>query len=229
MQNTAGPALVCEDGNVSRGWRVCCYMSCTSILTWGSGSCRLDTPAAPTGDPSHAWSGYRMSTACQLFTLHLVSIINKHSSKQQVVHTRQKVFEALAWRHSRIHKPEHEALLCRQDVSATSPSFAGDTLDLCWWYAPIPTAEGATVSTHWVQSAGRRLLPGIQWSPEQTGVRNDDHLPHNMDTWTYSFHHRERRFGTCQCVTDFQQNSTLASISLPLDAENAVKDHCPSK
>jgi hypothetical protein len=123
-----------------------------------------------------------MSTACQLFTLHLVSIINKHSSKQQVVHTRQKVFEALAWRHSRIHKPEHEALLCRQDVSATSPSFAGDTLDLCWWYAPIPTAEGATVSTHWVQSAGRRLLPGIQWSPEQTGVRNDDHLPHNMDT-----------------------------------------------
>jgi len=171
MQNTAGPALVCEDGNVSRGWRVCCYMSCTSILTWGSGSCRLDTPAAPTGDPSHAWSGYRMSTACQLFTLHLVSIINKHSSKQQVVHTRQKVFEALAWRHSRIHKPEHEALLCRQDVSATSPSFAGDTLDLCWWYAPIPTAEGATVSTHWVQSAGRRLLLlGIQSSPKQTGA-----------------------------------------------------------
>ena len=88
-----------------------------------------------------------MSTACQLFTLHLVSIVNKHSSKQPVVHTRQKVFEVLALQHSRIHKTGHEALLCRQDVSATSPWFAGDTLDLCWCYAPIPTAEDATLST----------------------------------------------------------------------------------
>jgi hypothetical protein len=72
MQNTAGPALVCEDGNVSRGWRVCCYMSCTSILTWGSGSCRLDTPAAPTGDPSHARgavTGCRLPASFSRYTL----------------------------------------------------------------------------------------------------------------------------------------------------------------
>ena len=96
MQSTADSALVCEHGNVGRG---CGFVvTCRArILTLGSGSCRLDTPAAPTGDPSHARGAVAgcVSTACQLFTvtLHLVSIFNKHcvilASNQSSTHVRR--------------------------------------------------------------------------------------------------------------------------------------------
>jgi hypothetical protein len=116
MQDTADSALVCKHGNVGRG---CGFVvTCRArILPLGLGTDRRPEP--------RAWSAFRMSTACQLFALqlHLVSIVNKHSSKQAVAHVR-KIQDALAAATLGIHKPGHEALLCRQDVSAAAAASA---------------------------------------------------------------------------------------------------------
>jgi hypothetical protein len=108
MQSTADSALVCEHGNVGRG---CGFVvTCRArILTLGSGSCRLDTPAAPTGDPSHA-RGAVAGCVDRLPAFHVTPCVNRQqalcqSSKQPVVHTRQKVFEVLALRRSGYTSP----------------------------------------------------------------------------------------------------------------------------